>query len=88
VRRWSLARHVVGGAPVAVLMVESVEEHVLEQQLQSLPECDAFIGVGGGQAVDMAKYFSWRRGKRLVTIPTVVSVDAFVTPSAAIRRDS
>ena len=85
---WSLARDVVGGAPVAVLMVESMEEHVLEQQLQSVPECDTFVGVGGGQAVDMAKYFSWRRGKRLVTIPTVISVDAFVTPSAAIRRDS
>ena len=85
---WSLARDVVGGAPVAVLMVESMEEHVLEQQLQSVPECDTFVGVGGGQAVDMAKYFSWKRGKRLVTIPTVISVDAFVTPSAAIRRDS
>ena len=85
---WSLARETVGGAPLAVVTVETTEERELERQLESLPQCQAFLGVGGGQAVDVAKYFSWRRGCRLVTVPTVVSVDAFVTPSAAVRRGS
>ena len=83
---WNLTKDVIGGVPEAVVMVESMEENVLERQLLSLPECDAFVGIGGGQAVDMAKYFSWKLGKRLVTIPTVISVDAFVTPAVGVRR--
>ncbi len=67
-------------------MVESMEEEIVEQQLGRLPSCDTFIGIGGGQVVDLAKYFSWHKGKRLVTIPTVLSVDAFVTPAAGIRK--
>lgn len=84
---WQLTRELIGASPVAVVMVESQEESVLERQLSELPDCDAFVGIGGGQAVDLAKYFSWRRGNRLVTIPTVLSVDAFVTPVAGIRRE-
>lgn len=83
---WKLTKELIGAPPLAVVMVESMEESVVESQLAAAPECDTFIGIGGGQAVDLAKYFSWKRGKRLVTIPTVLSVDAFVTPSAGIRR--
>ncbi len=83
---WQLAKDLIGGRPVEVVMVESMEEAVIEKQLHALPECDTFVGIGGGQAIDLAKYFSWRRSRRLVTIPTVLSVDAFVTPAAGIRR--
>ena len=83
---WKLTKDSIGGTPLAVVIVETMEESVIESQLASVPECDTFVGIGGGQAVDLAKYFSWKREKRLVTIPTVLSVDAFVTPSAAVRR--
>ena len=56
----------MGGAPLGVVKVETTEEKELERQLESLPQCQTFVGVGGGQAVDMAKYFSWRRGSGLV----------------------
>jgi glycerol-1-phosphate dehydrogenase [NAD(P)+] len=45
------------------------------------------VGIGGGQAIDLAKYLAWKRGIRLVSIPTVLSVDAFVTPAAGVRRN-
>ena len=85
---WKLTKELIGATPLAVVMVNSMEESVIESQLATVPECDTFIGIGGGQAVDLAKYFSWKRKKRLVTIPTVLSVDAFVTPGAGIRRGS
>ena len=85
---WKLTKELIGATPLAVVMVNSMEESVVESQLATVPECDTFIGIGGGQAVDLAKYFAWKHGKRLVTIPTVLSVDAFVTPSAGIRRGS
>ena len=49
----------MGGAPLAVVTVETTEEKKLERQLESLPQCQTFVGVGGGQAVDVAKYFCW-----------------------------
>lgn len=84
---WQVTRDRLGGAPAAVLLVESMEIDVLDRQVAEAPECDTVVGIGGGQAIDLAKYFAWKRGIRLVSIPTVLSVDAFVTPAAGVRRD-
>ena len=61
--QWRLAKDRLGGIPVAVLMLDTMEEHMLEKQLQELPECETFVGIGGDKAVDMAKYLSGKRGK-------------------------
>lgn len=82
---WQLTKDRLGGAPQAVLIVESMERDVVERQVAAAPECDTVVAIGGGQAVDLGKYLSWRRGCRLVSVPTIISVDAFVTPTAAVR---
>ena len=77
----------IGATPLAVVISgESLEESVIESQLTTIPECDTFLGISGGQAVDLVKYFAWKRGKRLVTTCAGWSVNAFVTPSAGIWR--
>ena len=66
----------------------TTEEIELEQQLESLAQCHTFVWVGGGQAVDVAKYFSVRRGSEVVyvgkTTPDPLIID-FVLISTAPR---
>ena len=83
---WRLAQPRLGAQPTAVLHVENMEIETLDRQIASAPKCDTVLAIGGGQAIDLGKYLAWKRGLRLVTAPTILSVDAFVTPAAGIRR--
>lgn len=83
---WEVTRDHLGAAPEAVLMVENMELEVIERQIAAAPPCDTVLAIGGGQAIDFGKYFAWKRGIRLVSVPTILSVDAFTTPAAGIRQ--
>lgn len=85
---WKIAQPRLQPQPDSVLFVENMEIETLERQLAASPTVDTVLAVGGGQAIDLGKYIAWRRGIRLVTAPTILSVDAFVTPAAGIRRGS
>jgi glycerol dehydrogenase-like iron-containing ADH family enzyme len=52
-----------------------------------LPPVAAVIGVGGGQAVDVAKFVAWRRDLRLFQVPTAMTVNAPFGHRAGLRRD-
>ena len=82
---WSLVKSRIGADPTHVLMVENMRLETLNRQDKAMPEVDTVLAIGGGQAVDLGKYIAWKRGLRLVTVPTVLSVDAFVTPAAGVR---
>ncbi len=84
---WKLTKDLIGSRPQAVQIVDSMEFDIVERQIKDLPSCDAVVAIGGGRAIDFGKYMAWKRGCRLISIPTVLSVDAFVTPKAGLRRD-
>ncbi len=48
---------------------------------------EVVYAVGGGMAVDVAKYMAAQRQLPLVCLPTVLSVDAFLTWASGVRRE-
>ncbi len=82
---WRLVKDRIGGEPSAPIMTEGLEHDYLEELLRRTPQVDTIVGIGGGVAIDTAKYLAWRRGCRLIFVPTIISVDAYVTPAAAVR---
>jgi len=71
----------------ATLLVESLDETELERAAAGLPEVDHIVGIGGGMSMDAAKFVAWRHDTPLVLAPSIVSVDASVTNTIAIRRN-
>jgi len=51
-------------------------------------KAEVIYGMGGGQAVDVAKWVGERCGARVVAVPTILSVDAPLVRSTAVRVDS
>jgi glycerol-1-phosphate dehydrogenase [NAD(P)+] len=71
----------------AVVMVTSLDEAVLERVALEAPDVERVVGIGGGMTMDTAKYVAWKRGLSLILAPSIVSVDASVTNTVAIRRN-
>jgi glycerol-1-phosphate dehydrogenase [NAD(P)+] len=69
-----------------VIYPRSMEQNELVAMEHALPPTDIVICLGGGQAIDAAKYVAWRRSIPLMLAPTIVSVDAAVTNTIAIRE--
>ena len=84
---WSIIKNELGKSPEKLINVTSVELSWIEKQIEDLPDFDTIVGIGGGMAIDVAKYISWKLNKRLVSIPTILSVDAFTTPAAGVRNN-
>jgi glycerol-1-phosphate dehydrogenase [NAD(P)+] len=83
-------------ASYTVFFVTSLEERDLEQSFADIAAAAkasaagalrTVVGVGGGQAIDVAKYFAWRSGAALFQLPTALTVDAAWGHQAAVRRD-
>ncbi|MCB2136937.1 MAG: iron-containing alcohol dehydrogenase [Rhodobacteraceae bacterium] len=72
---------------IEVYFVRSMERADLEADLPKTAHFSSFIGLGGGQAVDAAKYFAWRHNAKLHQFPTSLSVDAMYGQRAGVREN-
>jgi len=68
-----------------VRMANSLDESELRGLETELPTVATVVGIGGGTAIDAAKYVAWCRGAPLYLAPSAVSVDACVTNTVAVR---
>lgn len=69
------------------LLVDTLERSDLDRIVKALPPFAAVIGLGGGQALDVAKYVAWAHQKPLFQVPTMMSVNAAWAHRAAVRVD-
>jgi len=83
---WNLVKDRIGGEPVSVNLVSSLEREDLDALVKKTPKVDAVVGIGGGVSIDSAKYFAWKRRCAAIFVPTILSVNAYATPAAAVRK--
>ncbi len=69
----------------AVHFVETLERAELGAIVENLPHCNSVIGLGGGQAIDIAKFIAWTRRLPLFQVPTAMTVNAPFGHRAGIR---
>jgi len=73
--------------PDRVFPVHETDKDILDGFVPKVAGIKKIIGIGGGRAIDSAKYVSLQTGGDFISIPSVIGADAYVTPVAAIRTD-
>jgi len=74
--------------PSATHFVTTMERAAIEEQSSALARTETIVGLGGGAALDFAKFVGWKQGTDPVLVPGAASVDAGVCNSIAVREDN
>ena len=82
---WPSFEHHFDDGLAGVHLVRSLDLDELVREVGRLPACRSIIGLGGGQAIDVAKFFAWTLGVPIFQVPTAMTVNAPFGHRAGIR---
>ena len=86
---WNLVKERIEGRVVSVTMVTNLEQDYLDHVADALPTTlDTIVGIGGGVSIDAAKYCALKRKRPTILVPTILSVDAYVSLPVALRKNA
>ncbi len=71
--------------PAQLLWSGDLRPAHLDGLVADLPDGAALVGIGGGSAMDTAKWLHHRTGRTLIQVPSLPSVDACFTRMTALR---
>ena len=73
-------------SPCSVIPAWDMDHDHLESLVPLIPEhAETIVGIGGGTALDTAKFLAWKCGLPLIQAPTIASVDAGFTDAIGVR---
>ena len=84
---WPRFADELGDAAGGVHLVDTLDVAALGAEVDGLPAFASVIGLGGGQALDVAKFVAWRRRLPLFQVPTAMTVNAAFGHRAGLRVD-
>jgi glycerol dehydrogenase-like iron-containing ADH family enzyme len=85
---WELLKDDIANPPRETILNRDMGIENLESlEIMKRPKVDHIVGFGGGTSCDTAKYFSWKWNIPLIVSPSIISVDAWLCRSIAIRMD-
>ena len=84
---WALFKREFEGADYKLYLTNSIEQVDLDRDAAALTDVRTILGLGGGQALDVAKYFAWRRNIPLFQAPTALSVNAVYSHRSGVREN-
>ena len=73
--------------PLKIAMIDQVGLELLDKLVDDFVDCDCIVAFGGGLAIDSAKFVAWKKKKRFISIPTVISADVSLCRAVAVRQD-
>jgi glycerol-1-phosphate dehydrogenase [NAD(P)+] len=83
---WPRFEPVLSGPDLAgVHLVDTLELEELAALENDLPRAGSIVGLGGGQALDVAKFLAWTRRLPLFQVPTATTVNAPFGHRAGLR---
>ena len=85
---WPMFSNYFDNNLASAYFVHTLEFEELSKELDKLPECNCVIGLGGGQALDVAKFIAWNKRLPTFQVPTTMTVNAAFGHRTAIRFNS
>ena len=73
---WPRFEHHFDGNLAGVHLVTTLDLDELTAAAAALPAIGSIVGIGGGQAIDVAKFFAWSRRAPLFQVPTAMTTNA------------
>jgi glycerol-1-phosphate dehydrogenase [NAD(P)+] len=70
------------------LAISAASFEQAETLFKQLPTADAIVGLGGGKALDVAKYVAFLSHLPYIAVPTSLSNDGFCSPQSSLTMDN